>query len=147
MQIKRAFAMLLLVPSLGACGSTAPPDNDPTGTPTGGCALAGTDWNLSGTGDELGNMVANNMTLNFDDETSVSGSGGVSDFSGKYTAQPTGQLSLTDLKGPAVPGDDGANQAQAEYLKTLGSVTGYTCKTATLGLFAGDRQVYVYVPG
>lgn len=146
MRTKLLVGLLLLAPALAGCGSTAPPDTDPTGTPTGGCTLPNTSWNLSGTGASLGNMAANNITLEFA-ANKATGSGGVSPYAASFTSAANGMLTFNDVRGEPASGEQGAMSAQKVYLKTLGDVTGFSCTDKTLALFVGDEQVYIYVPG
>lgn len=137
--------LALTLAVVAGCGTSAPPSESVAGTPTGGPALAGSAWNLVGTGADPTGLRANNMTLEFA-ATTATGAGAVGPYTADYQASDTGSLQFSNIRGGQGGAADGAGQAQAHYLETLQSVTGFSRTARELDLFVSDELVYRYVP-
>ncbi len=85
---------------------------------------------------------AHRPTIAFDPRTrTVSGSGGVNRFGGRYAAGPDDALRLSEIVSTKMAGrDEAANRAEARFFRILGSVDRYHVEgnTLTLTQDAGD---------
>jgi len=146
---------LLLCLALAACGQEAPPTTGPADSgggdeptssdmvsPVGGDLRIGEPWYL--VGGTLAEQTPTQVTLTFDRDT-VSGQGPINTYSTSYTASPDGALELGEWVTTLI-GSDGPDPAfEAEILRLLGAVDGYTTVAAgELYLFDGDVNVLVY---
>jgi heat shock protein HslJ len=144
-----AAVLLVLVPGLTACGGgsasgSLPSAAAPVGPrPTGGADLSGTSWVLTAAASASTSPQGRGITLEFT-SNQARGNGGVNSFAGMYTAHPDGQLKFGPLISTKKAGDPGRVRIEAEYLKTLDSVTGYSVNAGLLDLFVGPAQVLTY---
>ncbi|MEI6363211.1 MAG: META domain-containing protein [Actinomycetes bacterium] len=147
-----ALAMaLVLMPILAACsasGSGSSADGASVGAPvgprpTGGADLANTSWALSGSASSTAGLAGSGITLEFT-FNQARGNGGVNSYSATYTAHPDGRLKLGPIISTMMAGDPGKMKTEADYLSTLGKVTGYSVDAGLLDLFIGPDQVLTY---
>jgi heat shock protein HslJ len=83
------------------------------------------------------------VTLEFT-SNQARGNGGVNSYSATYTAHRDGRLKLGPVISTMMAGDPGKMKAEADYLATLGKVTGYSVNAGLLDLFIGPDQVLSY---
>jgi heat shock protein HslJ len=146
-----ALAVLVLaLPLLAACSSqdgqaTPSPVETIGAQPAGGIDLDGTTWTLQ-SGPFTGDVAAAGITLAFADGQ-ASGTGGVNQYSGTYTATPEGSLQFGAFAVTAMAGDPDAMALEQEYLTALSQAFGYTADDETLTVFGAADQVLVYAAG
>ena len=143
-------ALVLALPLLAACSSqseeAAPSPVETIGAqPAGGPDLDGTTWLLQ-SGPFAGEVGAAGITLEFADGQ-ASGTSGVNQYSGTYTATTDGSLQFGAFAVTAMAGDPDAMALEQEYLTALSQTFGYTSNGTTLTVYGVADQVLVYTAG
>jgi heat shock protein HslJ len=150
-------AAALLIPVVAACGGSegsaagvpgvsAVGDGSPR--PTGGDELSGTGWSLTSaellsSASPAPGIQGRGITLEFT-SNQARGESGVNSYSATYAAHDDGRLKLGPIISTMKAGDPGAMRVEAEYLGTLGKVTGYSAAHGQLDLFIGRDLVLTY---
>ena len=133
---------------------TAEPTAPPTDAPTATLApvevlLPGTAWVLTAAVEDASTDIELPEGLTFTaafSDTDVSGTAACNQFSGPYTAEADGRITIGDIAVTAMacPDDDGT--AQSQYLDALRASTSYSTTAAKLQLTADDGTRLVFSP-
>jgi heat shock protein HslJ len=130
-----ALGTALLLASCSGAGSSSEPAGEP--------GLVGTDWTLTAAALDSIDLTGFGITIQFTD-TTMSGSSGVNQYWGMYTATPAGALTLGPLATTRMAGPDDAMAAEQAYLALLATVTGYVIDDDGLALLAEQQDVLRY---
>lgn len=138
----RLAGVLLLVGSLGACGSAA----DSTATESGSGSpssqqstaasfidLTGTDWLLTGGTLDSIDFAKFAITAKFG-EDAISGFAGVNQYNGPVKTTKKGDIKIGPLASTKMAGADDAMAAETAYLAALTAVNHYAASDSELTL-------------
>lgn len=149
-------AALPLVASFSADGSLVLQDADGGALLTyapGLSSLAGTSWQATGINNGKEAVVSQAgteaVTLSFGDDGTVSGSGGCNSYSGEYTTDGAGTITLGPLAATEMACEEPAMEIEQSYFAALNEVTSYSLEGTTLTLrdSSGATQVtFALVP-
>lgn len=150
------IASLLLAVVVAGCAESVPPTTGPADgasdpdqatssdlvQPVGGDLRLGEPWFL--VGGTLEHQTDTEVTLTFEAEF-MAGQGPINSYSAEYVATPDGSLEIGEWATTAIGAAGEDPEFEAELLRLLGEVDGYTTVAAgELYLFAGDVNVLVY---
>ncbi len=145
-RIASAAILLTLTLALAACvsGGTSPTTTSTPvpGQPKGG-AIEGT-WNVSTVNGAQVPGGKNQVTADFKAGT-VSGFGGVNNYSGPYTADTAGAFKAGPIGATQMAGPPEAQQLEKGYLDALQKATSYYSTGTTLTLYSSaGAPIVVY---
>lgn len=132
---------ILVAAALAAMTACAPtPEPKPAArAPTGGAALGGGEWAVFEINGQP--IVADSKpTIRFE-EGRVSGAGSCNRFMGGYTLSPDGlKLEMSQMASTMMACTDALMTQEAQFLGTLGGVTGYAFADGVLTLNGADGK-------
>jgi heat shock protein HslJ len=130
-----------------ASGSAAASDNGSGNMtaplPTGGIALADTNWTLSGVNWTTADVAKFKITMEFTADK-VGGFAGVNRYNGGYTSATDGTLQFEQMVVTMMAGEPEAMKMESDFLAALGKVTNYSASDQLLDLFAGPDQTMTF---
>lgn len=110
-------------------------------------SLAGTSWTVTGynTGAEAVINVAegSELTLEFGDDGTVSGSGGVNTYSGPYEYDDDGTISIGPLGQTQMAGDEALMEQEARFFAALESSAAWDVFNGVLSLRDAENAMQV----
>jgi inhibitor of cysteine peptidase len=99
----------------------------------GEISLVGTQWRLSAWSDSTLNPLPFTITAEFDEST-ISGTSAINDYSGSYIATADHIFSVGDLQMTLRGGSEEARQAESTFFELLGQACQFTVNQTTLTL-------------
>lgn len=128
-------SMAGVVLGLSACAG-ARPAADPA-------ALEGVEWRLTESSMSSTDLGAAGITASFDGKN-VSGTSGVNQYGGPYTAKADGSFKVGELRSTLMAGPEPLMKAESAYLELLKQADSFSVKDDKLTLSTGAQELLIY---